>query len=173
MTTPLATKMPNCFYLKQFSSSFLSFQYYSYIMIFLRNLTVVHTLLSLLKFFRHTVRVYRTFNYKEAGSLRLFGCLIKCCLVSQPAREERTERGQLRFFFNLGRTVRADILDQIFLGSQKTSQMAAYVPKSKNVESSLNFNNLFSNKYPNNMFDLTKWLIAIVFTYFLYRFGLP
>ena len=28
--------------------------------------------------------------------------------------------------------------------------------KVKNVESSLNFNNLFSNKYPINMFDLTK-----------------
>ena len=124
-------------------------------MIFLRNLTVVHTLLSLLKFFRHTVRVYRTFNYKEAGSLRLFGCLIKCCLVSQPERKE--QRGDNSdFFFNLGRTVKADILDRIFLGSQKTSQMAAYVPKSKNVESSLNFNNLFSNKYPINMFDLTK-----------------
>ena len=50
------------------------------------------------------------------------------------AREERTERGQLRFFFNLGRTVKADILDRIFLGSQKTSQMAAYVPKSKTVD---------------------------------------
>ena len=127
-------------------------------MIFLRNLTVVHTLLSLLKFFRHTVRVYRTFNYKEAGSLRLFGCLIKCCLVSQPAREERKERGQLRFFLNLGRTVRADILDQIFLGSQKTSQMAAYVPKSKNVESSLNFNNLFSNKYPITGSSCLMWI---------------
>ena len=65
MTTPLATKMPNCFYLTQFSSSFLSFQYYSYIMIFLRNLTVVHTLLPLLKFFRHTLRVYRTLTIKR------------------------------------------------------------------------------------------------------------
>ena len=65
MTTPLATKMPNCFYLKQFSTSFLSFQYYSYIMTFLRNLTVVHTLLPLLKFFRHTLRVYRTLTIKR------------------------------------------------------------------------------------------------------------
>ena len=45
---------------------------------------------------------------------------------------------------------------QIFLGSQKSSQMAAFVCKSKNVESSLNLNNLLSNKYPISMFDLGK-----------------
>ena len=44
--------------------------------------------------------------------------------------------------------------------------MAAFVHKSKNIESSLNLNNLLANKYPIIMFDLTKWLIAIVFAYF-------
>ena len=51
----------------------------------------------------------------------------------------------------LGRKIRADIF-----GSQKTSQMAASVRKRKNEESSVNINNLFSNKYPISMFDLTK-----------------
>ena len=41
-------------------------------------------------------------------------------------------------------------------GKNITSQMAAFVHKSKNVESSLNLNNLLSNKYPISMFDLTK-----------------
>ena len=45
--------------------------------------------------------------------------------------------------------------------------MAAYVCKSKNVESSLDVNNIFSNKYTVGMFDLTKLLIAMVLTYFL------
>jgi hypothetical protein len=67
----------------------------------------------------------------------------------------KNREGKTQIFF-LGWTVRADILGRIFLGSQKTSQMAAYVCKSKNVESSLNFNNLFSSKYPINMLDLTK-----------------
>ena len=44
--------------------------------------------------------------------------------------------------------------------------MAAFVYKSKNVESSLNLNNLLSNKYPISTFYLTKLLIASVFTYF-------
>jgi hypothetical protein len=53
-------------------------------------------------------------------------------------------------------TVRADILGQTFLGSQKSSQMAAYICKSKNEESSVDINNLSSNKYPISMFDITK-----------------
>ena len=53
----------------------------------------------------------------------------------------------------LGRTVRADSFGRIFLSSQKSSQMAAFVRKSKNVEYSLNLNNLLSNKYPIGMFD--------------------
>ena len=44
-------------------------------------------------------------------------------------REKITERGKIRYYY-LGRTIRADFLGQIFLGSQKTSQMAAYVLKS-------------------------------------------
>ena len=50
----------------------------------------------------------------------------------------------------------ADIFGRIFLGSKISSQMTAFVHKSKNVESSLNLNNLLSNKYPISMFDLTK-----------------
>ena len=76
-------------------------------------------------------------------------------------REEKTQT-----FFYLGQTVRADTFGRIYLGSQKSSQMAAYVHKSKNKDSSLNVNNLLSNKYPISKFDLTEWLIAIVFTYF-------
>ena len=70
--------------------------------------------------------------------------------------ERKEQRGENSDIFYMGRTARADILGWIFLGSQKTSQMAACVFKNKNVESSLNFNNLFSNKYPINVFDLTK-----------------
>ena len=67
--------------------------------------------------------------------------------------ESKEQRGKNSDFLFLGRTVRADILGKIFLGSQKSSQMAAFVHKSKNVESSLNLNNLLSNKYPISMFD--------------------
>ena len=74
-------------------------------------------------------------------------------------KEQRMENSDISY---LGRTVMADILNWIFL----TSEMAANVCKSKKVESSLNSNNLFSNKYPIKMFDLTKWLSATVFTYF-------
>ena len=70
--------------------------------------------------------------------------------------ESKEQRGKNSDFLFLGRTVRADILGKIFLGSQKSSQMAAFVHKSKNVESSLNLNNLLSNKYPISMFNLTK-----------------
>ena len=60
------------------------------------------------------------------------------------------------FFLHLGRTFRADTFSWVFLGSQKLSQMAACVCKSKNEESSVDINNLMSNKYPISMFDITK-----------------
>ena len=67
--------------------------------------------------------------------------------------ESKEQRGESSDFLFLSRTVRADIFGRIFLGSQKSSQMAAFVHKSKNVESSLNLNNLLSNKYPISMFN--------------------
>ena len=63
-------------------------------------------------------------------------------------REKRYREGKtLIFCFWAG---------QIFLCSQKSSQMAAFVCKSKTVESSLNLNNLLLNKYPISMFGLSK-----------------
>ena len=64
-------------------------------------------------------------------------------------REYRIKRGKLRFFLFLGRTVWADIFGRIFLGSQKSSQMAAFVHKSKHVQSALNLSYLLSNKFRN------------------------
>ena len=43
----------------------------------------------------------------------------------------------------LGWTIRADIFGLIFLGRKKSSQMAAYVCKSKNEQFSVDINNLF------------------------------
>ena len=55
--------------------------------------------------------------------------------------ESKEKRGENSDFWFLGRTVRADIFGWIYLGSKKFSQMAAFVGKSKNIESSLNLNN--------------------------------
>ena len=55
--------------------------------------------------------------------------------------ESKEKRGENSDFWFLGRTVRADIFGRIYLGSKKFSQMAAFVGKSKNIESSLNLNN--------------------------------
>ena len=68
----------------------------------------------------------------------------------------KIHRGENSDICLLGRTVRADIMGQIFLGSQKSSQMAAYVCKSNNEDSSLDINNPLSNKFPISMFDITK-----------------
>ena len=48
-----------------------------------------------------------------------------------------------------------------FLGSQKSSQMAAHVCENPNPKSSLNINDLVSHKYPISIFDRTKSLFAI------------
>ena len=56
--------------------------------------------------------------------------------------ESKEQRGENSDFLFLGRTVWADIFGRIFLGSQNFSQMAAYEFKSKNLESSVNINNL-------------------------------
>ena len=57
--------------------------------------------------------------------------------VSIPGPESKEQRGENSdFCFWAGQS------GQIFLGSQKSSQMAAFVHKSKNVESSLNSNTL-------------------------------
>ena len=53
---------------------------------------------------------------------------------------------------------------RLFLGSQKSSQIAAYACKSKDGEAGVNINNLLSNKYPIIMFDLTKLLKTIIVT---------
>ena len=55
--------------------------------------------------------------------------------------ESKEKRGENSDFWFLGRTVRADIFGRIYLGSKMFSQMAAFVGKSKNIESSLNTNN--------------------------------
>ena len=55
--------------------------------------------------------------------------------------ESKEKRGENSDFWFLGRTVRADIFGRIYLGSKMFSQMAAFVGKSKNKESSLNLNN--------------------------------
>ena len=54
----------------------------------------------------------------------------------------KIHRGENSDICLLGRTVRADILGWIFLGSQKSSQMAAYVCKSNNENYSVDINNL-------------------------------
>ena len=78
--------------------------------------------------------------------------------ISRYLPESKEQRGENSDFLFLGRTVRADIFGRLILGSQKSSQMAAYAWKSKNVESAVNINNLLSNKYPIIMLDLTKLL---------------
>ena len=55
--------------------------------------------------------------------------------------ESKEKRGENSDFCFLGRTVRVDIFGRIYLVSKKFSQMAAFVGKSKNIESSLNLNN--------------------------------
>ena len=55
--------------------------------------------------------------------------------------ESKEKRGENSDFWFLGRTVRADIFGWLYLGSKMFSQMAAFVGKSKNKESSLNLNN--------------------------------
>jgi hypothetical protein len=54
--------------------------------------------------------------------------------------ESKEQRGENSDFLFLGRTVRADIFGRLFLGSQKSSQMAPYAVKSKNEESFVNIN---------------------------------
>jgi hypothetical protein len=56
--------------------------------------------------------------------------------------ESKGQRGENSDFLFLGRTLRVDVFGRIFLGSQNSSQMAAYGFKSKNVEFSVNINNL-------------------------------
>jgi hypothetical protein len=67
--------------------------------------------------------------------------------------KNREEKTQILF---LGWTVRADIFGRLFLGSQKSSQMAPYAVKSKNEESFVNINNALSKKYSISMFDITE-----------------
>ena len=78
--------------------------------------------------------------------------------------ESKEQRGENSDFLFLGLTVRADIFGQLFLGSQKSSQMAPYAVQSKNEESFVNINNPLSKKYPISMFDITKLLKTIIFT---------
>ena len=59
--------------------------------------------------------------------------------------ESKEQRGENSDFLFLGQTIRADILGRIYLCSQKSSQMAAYVCKSENEEYSVDIDNLFSN----------------------------
>ena len=75
---------------------------------------------------------------------------------SMLSSESKEQRGEYSDFLFLGRTVRADIFGRLFLGSQKSSQMAPYAVKSKNEESVVDINNLLSKKYPISKFDLTK-----------------
>lgn len=63
---------------------------------------------------------------------------VNICMLPTESKEKREENSD---FWFLGRTVRADIFGRIYLGSKKFSQMAAFVGKSKNIESSLNLNN--------------------------------
>ena len=70
--------------------------------------------------------------------------------------ESKEQRGETQIFLFLGGTVRADIFGRIILGSQNSSHMAAYEFNSKNVESSVNINNLLSNQYPISMFELKR-----------------
>ena len=79
--------------------------------------------------------------------------------------ESKEQRGENSDFLFLGQTVRADIFGRLFLGSQKSSQIAAYACKSKDGEAGVNINNLLSNKFSISTFDKIKSLITIVFTY--------
>ena len=56
-------------------------------------------------------------------------------------REQRTERGKLRFFVS---------------GPDSQIFLAGYFRAVKIVESSFNLNNLLLNKYPISMFDLRR-----------------
>ena len=67
--------------------------------------------------------------------------LFKVGEIFKVQAESKEKRGENSDFWFLGRTVRADIFGRIYLGSKKFSQMAAFVGKSKNIESSLNLNN--------------------------------
>jgi hypothetical protein len=96
-----------------------------------------------------------------------FTCLFlqsgKSAFLNKPeSKEQRVENSDFLF---LGQTVRADIFGRLFLGSQKSSQMAPYVVKSKNEESFVDINNILSKKYLISMFDFTKFLKTIMFTY--------
>ena len=59
-----------------------------------------------------------------------------------PSQRVKNREGKTQILFISAEYFWPDIFGQIFLGSQKSSQMAAYVRKSKNVEFSLNANNL-------------------------------
>ena len=63
------------------------------------------------------------------------------CTTKIEEAESKEKRGENSDFWFLGWTVRADIFGRIYLGRKKFSQMAAFVGKSKNIESSLNTNN--------------------------------
>jgi hypothetical protein len=75
------------------------------------------------------------------------------------APESKEQRGENSSFLFLGRTVRADMYGQLFLGSQKSSQMAPYAVKSKNEESFVDINNLLIkfNKSGQNLPTLLPW----------------
>ena len=60
----------------------------------------------------------------------------------------KSREGKTQIFFSQGRYSWPDIL-----GRQKISQVAAYVPKSKNVESSLNFKNVFSIRVGHSLME--------------------
>ena len=55
--------------------------------------------------------------------------------------QRKEQRGENSDFLFLGLTVKADIFDRLFLGSQKFSQMAPYAKKSKNEEYFEDINN--------------------------------
>ena len=84
-----------------------------------------------------------TMTRYNLGDLQLFKLLSchKVCKEFRSQPESKEKRGENSDFWFLGRTVRADIFGRIYLGSKKFSQMAAFVGKSKNIESSLNLNN--------------------------------
>ena len=66
----------------------------------------------------------------------------------------KNREGKTQIFFVSGPDSQPDIFGPLFLVSQKSSQMAAYASKSKNVESAVNIKNLLSNNYPIVMSDL-------------------
>ena len=104
--------------------------------------------------------VANSMKYNGITNLKISGCILlhfyRSNAFSHQIHREKICRGANLEFFLLGRTVRADIFGRIFLGSQKFSQMAAYVCKSENVESSVTINNILSNKHSISMFDLSK-----------------